>query len=50
MSEKNLPEGHSREDYEACCEYAEEHGYWGMYTAMVEDGYSDDVNWRELMK
>lgn len=48
MSE--IKEGHSRQDYEACLEYAEAMGYWGMLTAIKEDGYSPDVNWRDLMK
>jgi hypothetical protein len=42
--------GHTQEDYEACLDYAQEHEYWAMYNTMSEDGYTEDVNWRSLIK
>ncbi len=43
-------DGHSREDYEACIQFARDQEYWGMLAAIIEDGYDPSINWRELMK
>jgi hypothetical protein len=45
-----IKEGHSRQDYEACLEYAKKNDYRAMYNAMAEDGYDQNVNWRKLMQ
>lgn len=43
-----VPESHSELEYNKTVEYAKERGYGAMYWAMVEDGYSSDVDWKSL--
>jgi hypothetical protein len=38
----------SREEYEKTVQWARDNKSWSMLNAMVEDGYSSDVDWRSL--
>lgn len=42
------PQSNSREEYDKTLQYAKKCGYWAMYNAIAEDGYTDKVNWEEL--
>jgi hypothetical protein len=45
-----MPEPFSREEYEKTVQWARDNKSWSMLNAMVEDGYSPDVDWRSLRR